>query len=201
MIKDRKGDYASRVCDDCGDIRENVSYWNLCKKKTHRCYSCSNRRTNLGRASPFKGTVKEPKHVGRGYVHSDGYPACWVGKDRSKTGYMLTHRLLAGYNRGLPISRCEKVHHVNGVKHDYSIKNLYVCKDMSDHRRVHSQLEDISFELVRMGAIRFCHVSGLYSISDKLKELIELHSDIEEPELISENELKLIIECFVEKIR
>lgn len=201
MIKDRKGDYATRVCDECGDERQNVSYWNLRRKEFHRCYSCSNKRTNLGRRSPLKGTVKEPRGIGGGYVHSDNYPMCWVGKNRTKTGYMLTHRLIAGFNRGEPIKRVEKVHHVNGNKNDYSIDNLYVCRDMSHHRKVHNQLESISMELVRCGAILFNHELGSYYLAEELKHLIENLPDKDDVKLMSENELKEIVECFVEKIR
>lgn len=173
MIKDRKGDYATRVCDECGDEKKNASYWNLKYKNVHLCYSCSNQKTNLGRVPYNKGMKMSPKNLGSTYISSDGYPMIWVGRHNYSHGYMPLHRFLVCEREGRILEKEEKVHHVNGDKLDYNDSNLYLCESMSHHRSVHAQLERISMELVKYGLIEFDHLNGIYKLSLPIKQLIE----------------------------
>ena len=172
MLKDRAGDQVTRVCDDCGNEKK-VSYWNAYKKATHRCYTCSNKLTNLGKTPWNKGYVQEPKYIGNIYTHSDGYPMVWVGKTNVNNGYMPVHRLVMSGVIDRLVTRQEKVHHVNADKQDYRESNLYLCDDMSHHRKVHSQLETLSMSLVKMGLINFDQTKGEYSLSRPMEQFIE----------------------------
>lgn len=187
MLKDRVGDQVTRICDDCGD-EKTVSYWNAYKKDFHRCYSCSNKLTNLGKTPWNKGYKQEPKHIGNIYTHSDGYPMVWVGKTNVKDGYMPVHRLTMSDTIGRLVTREEKVHHVNGDKEDFRPDNLYLCKNMAHHRKTHAQLETLSMSLVKMGLINFDQTKGEYHLSrpmeqfiaEKLGELLETPNEKDE---------------------
>lgn len=174
MISDRKGDYATRVCDECGNRKENVSYWNLKRKDEHLCYSCSNKRTNLGRSPWNKGVKQKPKNLGSTYLSSDGYPMVWVGRHNYSHGYMPLHRFLVCEREGRILSYQEKVHHIDGDKQNYRDENLYLCESMSHHRHIHAQLEEVSFSLIRAGLIEFDHNEGIYKLSLPTKQLVEL---------------------------
>lgn len=172
MLKDRAGDQVTRVCDDCGD-EKRVSYWNAYKKDVHRCYRCSNKLTNLGKTPWNKGYKQQPKNVGNIYTHSDGYPMVWVGKTNINHGYMPAHRLVMSDLIGRLVTKEEKVHHVNADKEDFRPVNLYLCNDMSHHRKVHAHLETLSMSLVKMGLIEFDHAKGEYSLSRPMEQFIE----------------------------
>lgn len=171
MIKDKIGDKAIRICDTCGD-EKLVSYWNLLKKEKHECYSCSNKKTNLGKTPYNKGRRQEPKNIGNTYEHSDNYTMVWVGKTNVPCGYMPLHRLLVADDIGRQLTKDEKVHHINGVKSDNNLDNLLLCKNMSEHRLVHAQLETLSFELVKAGVIKFNREMNKYELSRPIGELI-----------------------------
>lgn len=172
MIVNRVGDKCTRVCDSCGSVKDQVSYWNLVRKPRHLCRSCAYKGINLGRVPHNKGTKREPKAVGNCYIQSDGYPQVWIGKTRIANGYMPVHRLVASYDLGRMISTEEKVHHINNVRSDYRSKNLYVCKSMGHHRAVHNQLEDVAMYLVRVGIIVFDKLEGRYVLSPLIEQFI-----------------------------
>ncbi len=172
MLECRDGDKVIRICDECGD-RRLVNYWNVYKKEQHLCYSCSNSKTNLGKTPWNKGKKFEPKSVGNIYMSSDNYPQVWVGKDKVQHGYMAAHRLVASDALGRLVTPDEKVHHINSDRSDYSPNNLYVCKDMSHHRKVHAQLEVLAMGLVSCGAIAFNQSSGEYYLSRPMEKFIE----------------------------
>lgn len=175
MIGNREGDKAERICDSCGDTA-TVNYWNLKKKTSHRCYRCSNAGRNSGRVPHNKGARQEPKNVGNICAHSDGYPMVWVGKTNVGHGYMPVHRLIMADHEGRILDETEKVHHINGVRTDFRLSNLFLCRDMAHHRRVHAQLEQVSMGLVRAGLIKFDQASGEYHLSRPMKEFMEQKS-------------------------
>ncbi len=176
MILDRKGDKATRICDECGDIKENVHYWNLKYKEKHLCYSCSNKKTNIGRTPHNKSKKQEPKKIGNVSVSSDGYPMVWVGRHNYSHGYMSVHRLIVSDEIGRNLSNNEKVHHIDGDKSNYREDNLYLCESMSHHQSLHTQLESLSFELIQNGLIEFDKSKGIYKLSLPIKQLIESKS-------------------------
>lgn len=173
MIKDRKGDKCTRVCDECGHERPNTSYWNLVRKCRHLCRSCAYTGIGIGRTPYNKGAKQAPKNVGNIYIHSDGYPMVWVGKTRNKTGYMPVHRLVASDSIGRLVTREEKVHHINNNREDYRPENLYVCKSTGHHRSIHNQLEEVAMGLVKSGAIAFDMDEGKYKLSRLMKQFIK----------------------------
>lgn len=65
------------------------------------------------------------------------------------------HRLILEKHLDRKLDVCEIVHHINGIKHDNRIENLHACRNNNDHRGIHSQLETIAMELVRLNVIKF----------------------------------------------
>lgn len=169
MLTNRQGDCVTRICDECGDIKINVSYWNLYKKDIHKCYKCGNKNKNLGKIPHNKGKQSVPKHIGNIHAHSDGYPMMWIGS--ANGSYMPVHRLVASYELNRLVTREEKVHHIDGDKENYNTYNVFVCENMSHHKKIHAQLENIAMELVRKELISFNKNTGEYYMSDKLLDL------------------------------
>lgn len=72
------------------------------------------------------------------------------------------HRRVMEKHLGRSLTNDEKVHHIDGDKENYSLDNLYLCKNRSKHMLVHSSLQKIAFELVKQGVIKFDKLSGEY---------------------------------------
>lgn len=175
MIKDRKGDYAIRVCDECGH-EQHVSYWNLVKKHRHLCRFCNNKETakpRKGKPPHNLGKQYQAKRVGNFYINSGGYVSVWVGKHTEATkagGYCLEHRLQMEVALERSLTKAERIHHVDGDKTNNVLSNLYLCEDDFRHQKVHSNLERAAMELVKMGALVFDHSNGTYNIAPCIRE-------------------------------
>lgn len=182
MIKERNGERALRVCDNCGH-EQWVNYWNIHRKDIHICRSCSCKNTVKTRKNnPWnKGVKQEPRCVGNTYVNNNGYIEVWVGKhtdERSSGGYQKEHRVLIELDIGRRLLEGEVVHHVDGDKTNNSKENLLLCSGNFEHRKVHAQLERLSFELVKQGLIKFNHQTKQYYIDpyvgDSISKSLEL---------------------------
>jgi len=177
MIKERNGDLALRVCDDCGN-EQWVSYWNVYKKETHLCRYCNNSKTAKTRkkGTPWnRGTKQNPRVLGTFYTNSSGYICTWVGKhtlENKVGGYYLEHRLIAELMLQRSLLASERVHHIDSNKINNVPKNLYICKDDKHHQNVHSQLERVSMWLVQQKAIKFDHESGEYYLDPYVREFV-----------------------------
>lgn len=175
MIKDRDGDYATRVCDFCGH-EQRVGYWNLVKKPTHLCRYCNNRKTaetRKGKPAHNRGKQYQAKRQGNFYVNGGGYVSMWVGRHADPTqsgGYYLEHRLQMEVILGRKLTNKERVHHVDGDKTNNAPSNLYLCADDFAHQKVHGKLERAAMELVKMGVLVFDHDLGDYNIAPCIRE-------------------------------
>lgn len=176
MIKERKGDLALRICDVCGH-EQWVSYWNLVRKETHVCRHCSCKHTAVTRNHiPWnRGTKQNPRKLGSYYINSGGYVSTWIGKhtlENKAGGYYLEHRLRAELDLQRELQQSELVHHIDSDKTNNISSNLFVCRNDKHHQNVHSQLERISMDLVKSGAIKFNHDTGEYYLDPNVREFI-----------------------------
>lgn len=182
MIKERVKDKALRVCDECGH-EQWVNYWNIYRNDIHLCRYCSCRKTALTRKkfTPWnKGKKFEPKDLGSSYINNHGYVEVWTGspKVHGCEGYRKEHRILTELELKRPLRSKEIVHHIDGDKTNNKLSNLYVCEDHRNHKHIHSQLERVSMELVKQGAIKFNHESGQYYLDPNVREFISKSGEL-----------------------
>lgn len=130
-------------CDVCTRIlhRSKGTAYKIEFRGRHACSpECVGK---LGRSKTYKPRERRDK---QGYIY--------IGKKREHQIVMeeyLKRKLVKG----------EIIHHVNGDKGDNRLENLIVCS-MTEHNRMHGQLEGISFILFQNGLIKFCHLCRLY---------------------------------------
>lgn len=67
---------------------------------------------------------------------------------------------------GRRLRKPECVHHINTIKTDNRIKNLYLCRDRGHHKLVHISLERLIPDLLTRGIIRFNHDLGIYELCE-----------------------------------
>lgn len=175
MIKERKGERSLRVCDKCGH-EQLVNHWNLVRKDIHLCRHCATKDTASKRTNkPWnKGKKFDAKYVGSSYIDASGYVNVWTDEKK----YAKEHRVFVELDLGRPLSSDEIVHHVDGDKTHNDLYNLYVCNGQKHHRNIHSQLERVSMELVRCGAIKFDHGTGQYSVDPFVREYISKSGEL-----------------------
>ena len=65
---------------------------------------------------------------------------------------------------GRRIRKPECVHHINGVKTDNRIENLYVCRDRQHHLAVHRSLEGLLPGLLQRDLVSYDHRQGVYRL-------------------------------------
>ena len=184
MIKERVKDTALRVCDTCGQ-EQWVNYWNIYRKDIHLCRYCNNNATAKTRKKYQRwnlGVKSHPKVEGNTYINTNGYSEVWLGTLRTQkpSGYYKEHRLLKEISLGRLLNKNELLHHVDGDKTNNKLKNLYICTSHKHHQNIHSQLERLSMDLVKLGIFKFDHEKGQYYIDpyacegiSKLGELLE----------------------------
>lgn len=56
---------------------------------------------------------------------------------------------------GRSITKGELVHHINFVRDDNAIDNLFLCSGFSEHMKIHSSADRVMSELIRAGKVIF----------------------------------------------
>jgi hypothetical protein len=77
---------------------------------------------------------RNPRFAGGRYRRSDGYVRVRIGTNEHR----LEHQLVAEQHLGRPLEKSERVHHINGVKHDNRSDNLVVCNGIKSHHAFHA---------------------------------------------------------------
>jgi len=105
-------------CVDCGE---------LCSYNVERCHKCGARRSNK-----MQGGKDSHSWRGGRQTNTDGYILVWISPNSSffsmakktRTAYILEHRLVMAQSLGRCLHSWEQVHHKNGVKDDNRLENL-----------------------------------------------------------------------------
>jgi len=85
------------------------------------------------------------------YLDSDGYYKIYDGRGNRR----FYHVVIAEKSLGRPITREEKVHHINFDKTDNRKENLFVCRNKSHHFKLHFQSMEILGILVKKNIVKF----------------------------------------------
>jgi len=137
-----------KICDSCG--AESRPQWRIAKRGREcngkdYCQSCGS----------SKHRKQLPTKHGRKVKHGQpgNYVLLW---DERRKKYVPEHHIIVENMAGFDlIEHGWYIHHINGVKDDNSPKNLCAIPTNSQHKKIHRQLEQVAFELVRRGVIRF----------------------------------------------
>lgn len=122
------------VCEFCGKEFEKRLHHFKNGKKPKFCSSecwCEYRRQRPCEQHPmWKGGVTR---------HSSGYILIKAEDNprADKDGYVYAQVLIMEDFLGRFLKKKEIVHHINGIKDDNRIENLYLCKDGREHVRIH----------------------------------------------------------------
>ena len=103
-------------CPGCGKIIQGASKY---------CRSCA----HLGaRHNLWKGG----RYLDGGYVykHMPSHP------HSTRKGYIYEHILVMEKKLGRLLQGQEEIHHLNGIKNDNRIENLYLCNNHSEHLKL-----------------------------------------------------------------
>jgi hypothetical protein len=93
-----------------------------------------------------------------------GYVVVGHRKKGKRAERIFEHRVVMETYLGRPLRLGEAVHHINGIKHDNRIENLYLCDSGKHHKRVHISFEELMPALLEMGVVQFNAVQGIYEL-------------------------------------
>lgn len=97
------------------------------------------------------------KHY-KGYIRKYVYDHPYSGKRNA----IMEHRLIMEKYIGRYLNPKERIHHINGIKYDNRIENLYLCSSRSTHMKLHTQIESLVMELYEKRIIKFNKEKGVY---------------------------------------
>lgn len=107
----------------------------------------------------------------RGGYRPDNKGRPVIGYER-RNGYsqrIMEHRFNMEQHLGRTLSPGEIVHHINGIKTDCGIENLFLCESRSGHRKVHFSFEQLLPYLLERGVIGFDRDRGVYYLCETSK--------------------------------
>lgn len=185
-------------CNDC-EV-ESILIWHnyiLAQKKHNRngetfCRKCSAKRTAKPRIGikwkkkleHIKSGLDHPNWKGGKYTTTDGYVMVNVKigtiKEEGEVGwhrYKREHFIVMEEHLGRKLEKGEVVHHINGIKTDNRIENLFLFKNDKEHRQLHIELMKVGYSLVQHGLIDF--QNGEYKLNEKFYMLIEKMKELE----------------------
>jgi hypothetical protein len=161
------------TCPICNKEQEIAKY-SFLRKKTKFCQNCVSTGTQKGIKRPQFSRENSGRWFGGEYVSSDGYKMIKMegefhpsGRQKYKRESVLVYEKILG--RELKTSRGyhgEQIHHIDGNKLNNSIDNLEFCSNITEHRNLHGQLEEVSYELIRRGVIIYDKTTKKYKINE-----------------------------------
>jgi hypothetical protein len=112
----------------------------------------------------------------REYIRDEksGYRRKVYSDENNKRKSKLEHREVVEKNIGRALTEKEVVHHINGKRSDNAIDNLYVCDGYEEHAEIHRGLDEISYELLQLGIIKF--VEGGYCLEETFFDDLERYN-------------------------
>jgi len=163
----------SYSCSICNQIQE-TDEWRFKRKKTTFCQKCVSTGTQKGVKRPQFSRENSSRWGGGEYISSDGYKMVKVegefhasGRQKYKREHVAIYEKFLG--RELKTTQGyhgEQIHHIDGDKLNNRLDNLAFCSNITEHRNLHCQLEEIAYELVKKGIIIFDKEINKYKLNE-----------------------------------
>lgn len=97
---------------------------------------------------------KQPrKPVGSKAIDNQGYVL--IKEKDGCAHWKKEHILVVENNIGRKLKAQEVVHHINGVRSDNRIENLFLCSSMTEHNKIEATCKFVLRELINEGIIAF----------------------------------------------
>ena len=110
------------------------------------------------------GIYSGRKRTRKPYRLSRGYKLIYHPDHKTKTKFRSEHVLvMEGYLKR-KIKRPEQVHHIDMDKLNNIIKNLCLCKNESEHTKIHKSMEKIVIQLLKSGKVTFNKRTKTYKL-------------------------------------
>jgi hypothetical protein len=116
----------------------------------HTFASIKTKCKNLGLSE--KKMVKERMYQGRKFIRNES------------NKLVPEHRLVLEQYLGKKLTSKEHIHHINCDPLDNSISNLYLCKNFSEHNKIHWSLNSLIKSLMEANLITFDREEGIYKL-------------------------------------
>ena len=143
---------------ECPTCKKQRWVWNA---KASLCQVCAGKACYK---RPLKERIDKRKE-GDGYITKQGYHLLFDGKN-----YVPAHRL-----QFADLPRTHVVHHIDGDKLNNHMENLLPLSKQA-HRKLHGQLEQVSYDLIQAGFIEFDKQSNTYRLSTSAQKWVEQYS-------------------------
>lgn len=173
-------------CDICSVITETTfsNYYHSQERRNfpgttfcRKCVCKISAKNRIGKPAHNKGKKlsldekgkNHPCWTGGRYIASDGYVMVHIGGDKKENGwssYRKEHLVVIEEQLGRSLNKEEIVHHIDGQKQNNIEDNLWICNH-SEHKIAHQSLQEIGYDLIQRGLIRFDRESGRYFLTEK----------------------------------
>lgn len=158
--KKRNRYFVCTKCAGCGKLTWTFKS-NIKKGKFFVCSQTCKNSQMIGPKNPaftggrkFKDGKKKQGHV---LLYKPNHPLNYKN-------YVPEHRIVVEKHIKRFLKKEEVVHHINCVKDDNRLKNLFVCSSNSHHNLVHGSINKIIKPLLERGYIRFNSKKSIYEI-------------------------------------
>ena len=150
--------YTKCACSNCG----KETYTSSSNRKRYSTSACSKvcaaaLRSGSRNANWSGGT--RYKSSGHRLVYDPHHP-------NARKNYVQEHRRVVEKSIGRYLTDAERVHHINMVKDDNRIENLFLCKNHTQHFKAHGSLNLCVEVLMDAGVLIFNKSTGVYMIND-----------------------------------
>lgn len=139
-----------------------ISLYEIARRLGRKPSSCYGRAKAIG--LDFSPARREPNARIK-----DGYR--WVPvTSEGRRIWRQEHRVVMEQDIGRPLTKRERVHHVDLDRTRNKRGNLYLCKSESEHRAIHNRLQNLLAtaavvqRLLALGIIAFDHDGGNYTL-------------------------------------